>query len=171
MAFALILLAGGGAAGWKVFGRRLTGAHPAITADANRRIFYVYVKSDPPGANIYRVDGSKLMGATPITLPVDLNGVSSFRIRLEKPGYEKYEQIIANDEPISISLTAIGAPPAPAAAVDAGGGPPGAAAASPAPAPAAAPASKPAVSHPHHHAPKSAAPKSDDDTPPTGEIE
>ena len=175
VAFALILLAGGGVAGWKVFGRRLTGAHPMVAGDSNHRIFYVYVKSDPPGANIYRVDGSKLMGATPITLPVDLNGVSSFRIRLEKPGYEKYEQIIASDEPISISLTVIGAaPPAAVDGVGGVGGRAGAAATTPSSsAPAVAPGSKPAVSHPHHHAPKpaAAASKPEDDTPSSGEIE
>jgi serine/threonine protein kinase len=176
--FALLVLGGGGAAGWKVFGHRLmSGTPPAVASDPGRR-FFVYVKSDPPGANIYRVEGSKLMGATPITLPVDLNGISSFRIRLEKPGYDKYEQIIANDEPVSISLTPIGAAPAPAAAAAAEAVPAAVDAAVP-PAPAAAavaaakPASKPAVSHPHHHAaPKPAvAPKPDDDAPPPGEIE
>ena len=177
--FVLILLAGGGVAGWKVFGRRLMagGTHPAVVSDPTRR-FFVYVKSDPPGASIYLADGNRVIGATPITLPVDLNGVSSFRIRLEKPGYEKYEQIIVNDEPISISLTASGSAPAPAAvAADAGVAASAAAAVSaPPPAPAAAPASKPA-SRPHHHAaprpsaPKSSAPKSDDGDAPAGEIE
>jgi hypothetical protein len=174
--FALIVLAGGGAAGWKVFGKRLTATHAAVVSDPSRR-FFVYIKSDPPGANIYRVEGSKLMGATPITLPVDLNGVSSFRIRLEKPGYEKYEQIIANDQPISISLTELGAAPAhpvvPDDAVPAAVPAPGEA-----PAPGGAPGTKPAApkpaAHPHHHAaPKAPAPKPDDDTSaaPSGEIE
>jgi len=174
--FALIVLAGGGAAGWKVFGKRLTATHAAVVSDPSRR-FFVYIKSDPPGANIYRVEGSKLMGATPITLPVDLNGISSFRIRLEKPGYEKYEQIIANDQPISISLTELGAAPAhpavpddiaPAAAPAPGQAPP------PGDAPGTKPAAPKPAAHPHHHAaPKAAAPKPDDDTPAasSGEIE
>jgi serine/threonine protein kinase len=175
--FALIVLAGGGAAGWKVFGKRLTATHAAVAVSDPSRRFFVYIKSEPPGANIYRVEGSKLMGATPITLPIDLNGVSSFRIRLEKPGYEKYEQIIANDQPISISLTELGAAPAhPAVPDDAT--PPAAPAPGEAPAPGGAPAAKPAAPkpapHPHHHAaPKPAAPKPDDDAPaaPSGEIE
>jgi len=174
--FALIVLAGGGAAGWKVFGKRLTATHAAVVSDPSRR-FFVYIKSDPPGANIYRVEGSKLMGATPITLPVDLNGVSSFRIRLEKPGYEKYEQIIANDQPISISLTELGAAPAHPAVPDEAA-PAGAPAPGEAPPTGAAPVAKPAAPkpapHPHHHAaPKPAAPTGDDDAPatPSGEIE
>jgi serine/threonine protein kinase len=173
--FALIVLAGGGAAGWKVFGKRLTATHAAVVSDPSRR-FFVYIKSDPPGANIYRVEGSKLMGATPITLPIDLNGVSSFRIRLEKPGYEKYEQIIANDQPISISLTELGAAPAHPAVPDdtAPAAAPAPGQAPPADAPAAKPAASKPPSHPHHHAaPKPAAAKPDDDAPAasSGEIE
>ena len=61
------------------------------------------MKSDPEGANIYRADGHKLMGATPITLPVDLTGVSSVHLLIEKAGYERYDQIVVNDDPISIS--------------------------------------------------------------------
>ena len=120
------------------------------------------MKSDPEGANIYRADGHKLMGATPITLPVDLTGVSSVHLLIEKAGYERYDQIVVNDDPISISLTPTDGP-RPAAAADAG--------AAPAPA-ASTPA--PAASKPHHHhVPKSGAAKSDDgaDAPASNEIE
>jgi hypothetical protein len=118
------------------------------------------VKSDPEGANIYRADGHKLMGATPITLPIDLTGVSSIHLLIEKPGYERYDQIVVNDDPISVSLTPTDGSRS-AAAVDAGAAP---AASTPAP----------AASKPHrHHAPKSGAAKPDDgaDTPASNEIE
>ncbi len=160
---ALALLIGGGAVGWKMYGRRLMGgSHATFASDPNRR-FFVYVKSDPEGANIYRSEGHKLMGATPITLPIDLTGVSSIHLLIEKSGYENYDQIVVNDDPISISLTSIDGPK-PAAAVDAGAVPAQPAAAAPAPA-----ASKP---HRHHAAPKSGGAKSGDgDEAPPGEIE
>ncbi len=145
-----------------MYGHKLVGSHPMAASDPNRR-FFVYVKSDPDGANIYRADGHKLMGATPITLPVDLTGVSSVHLLIEKSGYERYDQIVVNDDPISISLTPTDGP-RPAAVVDAGAAPVPAAAAAP-----ATPASKP---H-RHHAPKSGAGKSDDgaDAPASNEIE
>jgi hypothetical protein len=126
-----------------MYGHKLVGGgHVAASSDPGRR-FFVYVKTVPDGANIFRADGHKLMGASPITLPIDLTGVSSLKLQIEKPGYEPYEQTIVNDDPISISLTPTdGVKPA-AAAPDAG------AAAAP-----AAPASKP--HHHHHAAPKSA---------------
>jgi serine/threonine protein kinase len=162
MFFTLILLAGAGAAGWKVYGRRLLGDRPASVSDPSRH-FFVYVKSDPPGANIYGTEGNKLMGATPILLPVELTRTGALRIRLEKPGYDNYEQIISNEDPISIRLNAIGSIPSGSADGGAAGAPP--------PAAIAAPANKPS-SHQHHHsAPKPAAAKPDDDSPPSGELE
>jgi len=157
---ALVLLLGGGAVGWKMYGHKLMGSHQLAASDPNRR-FFVYVKSYPDGANIYRADGHKLMGATPITLPVDLSGVSSVHLLIEKPGYERYDQIVVNDDPISISLTPTDGP-RPAAAVDAGA------------APGAAPQPSPAASKPHrHHASHASTPKSDDgdDAPTPNEIE
>ena len=159
---ALALLIGGGAVGWKMYGHQLTGGgHATVASDPNRR-FFVYVKSDPEGANVYRADGHKLMGATPITLPVDLTGVSSVHLLIEKPGYERYDQIVVNDDPISISLTPTDGP-RPAAAVDAGA----------APAPAASTPSPPASKPHRHHAAKSGAAKPDDsaDAPASNEIE
>jgi serine/threonine protein kinase len=146
---ALAVVLGGGGVAWKMYGQRLLGGgHATVTSDPNRR-FFVYVKTDPDGANIYSGDGRhKLMGASPITLPVDLTGVSSVHLKIEKPGYEPYDQIIVNDDPVSISLTPIDGPkPAPAA--DAGA----------APEPAAA-APSPAAGKPHHHHKPS--PKADD---------
>jgi hypothetical protein len=113
------------------------------------------VKSDPEGANIYRADGHKLMGATPITLPVDLSGVSSVRLLIEKPGYQPYDQIVVNDDPISISLTPTDGT-RPGAAIDAGATP------------------TPAATKPHrHHTSHASAPKSDDadEAPASNEIE
>ncbi len=98
------------------------------------------MKSEPEGANIYRVDNNTLMGATPVTLPIELVGTSSMRIRLEKPGYETFEQTITGSDPISISLAPSDAP---AAAPDAG-------------------AAAPAKAH-RHHAHKAATPSSDDE--------
>ncbi|HEX3906286.1 MAG TPA: serine/threonine-protein kinase [Polyangia bacterium] len=154
----LALLIGGGAVGWKMYGRKLVGgSHATVASDPNRR-FFVYVKSDPEGANIYLADGHKLMGATPITLPVDLTGVSSVHLIIEKPGYENYDQIVVNDDPVSISLTSSDGPK-PVSTQDAG-----AAAAQAAPAP---PAGKP-----HRHHPSRAAKSGDtDDAPASNEIE
>ncbi|HXJ23362.1 MAG TPA: serine/threonine-protein kinase [Polyangia bacterium] len=155
----LVLLAGAGVAGWKVYGHKLGfGSSVAVTSAPSRR-FFVYIKSVPEGANIYRSDNNTLMGATPVTLPIELVGTGSMRIRLEKPGYESFEQIVASGDPISISLTPSGG--APAAAADAGA--------------AAAPAPKP--HHRHHAAPSSgssASPKpdngGDDDSPPPSDL-
>ncbi len=132
----------------------------ASTSDPSRR-FYVYVKTVPDGANIFRADGHKLMGASPITLPIDLTGVSSVHLSIEKPGYENYDQIVVNDDPISISLTPVDGVK-PAASADAGA----------AAAPAAPPASKP---H-HHHSPRPAKSSGNpgaegDDAPAPNEIE
>ena len=147
---ALAVVVGGGAVGWKMYGHKLVGGgHVAASSDPNRR-FFVYVKTDPEGANIFRADGHKLMGASPITLPIDLTGVSSVKLQIEKPGYEPYEQTIVNDDPVSISLTPIdGVKPA-AAAPDAGA------------APGTAPV--PAASKPHHHHRSAPKPDKVDDT-------
>ncbi len=60
---ALALLLGGGAVGWKMYGHKLVGggSHATFASDPNRR-FFVYVKSDPEGANIYRADGPQADG-------------------------------------------------------------------------------------------------------------
>jgi serine/threonine-protein kinase len=90
-------------------------AHPAATSPspplvqpivtAPSRQFSVRLNSDPPGANVYQADGHKLMGATPITVPVDLRGVGSIQLRFEKTGFEVLDQTITDDRPISVSLT------------------------------------------------------------------
>ena len=143
----LVVLAAAGAAGWNVYGRKLLGQQSGATTAPSRR-FFVYIKSEPPGANIYRVDNNTLMGATPVTLPIELVGTSSMRIRLEKPGYESFEQTVSGSDPISISLSS--STPGPA---DAG--------------PAAAPAPKPV-----HHRRRPSQPvkeESDDDTQPAAD--
>src|SRR6185295_10082995 len=66
----------------------------------------------------------KPVGATPISLPIDLNGVSSIQMVLKKPGYEDYQQLITTDSPVSINLQpleatrAVPSEPAPAPAAD-----------------------------------------------------
>jgi serine/threonine protein kinase len=112
----LVLLIGAGAAGWKVYGHKLGFGQAVTTTAVPSRRFFVYIKSEPAGANIYRIDNNTLMGATPVTLPIELVGASSMRIRLEKAGYESFEQTITGSDPISISLTPAGGVPA---AVDA----------------------------------------------------
>ncbi len=107
--FVLVVLAGGGAVAWKRFGNQLLGTSATGASDPARR-FYVHVKSSPDGANIYYSDGSKreqLMGATPVTLPIDLTGLSSVKLTLKKPGYEDYEQTVVDETPLSISLTPV----------------------------------------------------------------
>ncbi len=119
MLWPVVLLVAIGGLGWKIWGHKMVGQ--MSPADGPPRRFFVYVKSEPEGANIFRVDNNALLGATPVTLPIELVGSSSMRIRLEKPGYESFEQTITGGDPISISLTATGGPAGPAA--DAGAGP------------------------------------------------
>ena len=89
------------------------------------RKFHVYVKSAPDGADIFLGEGRRPIGATPVTLPIDLTGIASVKLTLKKAGYEDYEQIVVDDTPLSINLTAVGAPPAaPAGAAGAPGAAP-----------------------------------------------
>jgi serine/threonine protein kinase len=101
--------------------KQSTGSERAAANDPARR-FHVFVKSDPPGADIFMNGTGKPIAATPVTIPIDLNGVSSVKLVLKKQGYHDFEQIIVNDTPISISLRAEGddAPPSPGAALPAG---------------------------------------------------
>ncbi len=102
----LAVLAGGGFAGWKYLGARQQGVEvrSGSASDPARR-FHVFVKSNPEGADIYLGDGKRPIGATPVTLPIDLSGVASVRLRLKKVGYDDYEQLVADDTPLSISMT------------------------------------------------------------------
>jgi len=101
----LAVLAGGGFAGWKYLGARQgVEVRSGSTSEPGRR-FHVFVKSNPEGADIYLGDGKRPIGATPVTLPIDLSGVSSVRLRLKKAGYDDYEQLVADDTPLSISMT------------------------------------------------------------------
>ena len=77
--------------------------HAPVPNDPARR-FNIYVKSEPPGADIFLDGKTRPVGATPISLPIDLNGVSSVQLLLKKPGYEDYQQIITTDSAISINL-------------------------------------------------------------------
>jgi hypothetical protein len=158
------VLAGGGFAGWKVLGGRQTDAVRVTTVGDPARKFHVYVKSNPDGADIFLGEGKRPIGATPVTLPIDLTGVASVKLRLKKAGYEDYEQIIVDDTPLSISLTPVGGPP-PAA-------------------PGAPPAEQPAggkdkdksssgssgKSSSHHHSKSASKPAPSPSDEPTGEI-
>jgi len=123
-AVVLLLLAGAGFGGWKFLGskRAADTRVTSVGSDPMRR-FHVYVKSTPDGADIFLGEGKRPIGATPVTLPIDLTGVTSVKLTLKKAGYEDYQQIVVDDTPLSISLTAVGAPPpAPAPAPGAPGG-------------------------------------------------
>jgi serine/threonine protein kinase len=128
VALTLVVLAAGAGAAWKFYPRRGNDFRVTSVGDPNRR-FYIHVKSTPEGANIYLVEPNreKLLGSTPVTLPIDLSGVSSVKLRLKKDGYDTFEQLVANDDPLSISLTPAGAAPA----GDPGASPPPAAPAAP----------------------------------------
>jgi len=100
--------------------RSLTGSSSHTAPDTRvttigdpARKFHVYVKSTPDGADIFLGEGKRPIGATPVTLPIDLSGVASVKLTLKKAGYEDYEQIVVDDTPLSINLTAVGAAPAP----------------------------------------------------------
>ena len=91
------------------------------TSDPSRR-FHVFVKSIPDGADIFLGEGKRPIGATPVTLPIDLTGVSSVKLHLKKAGYDDYEQIVVDDTPLSISMTPTGSAPPSGAAAGGGGG-------------------------------------------------
>jgi hypothetical protein len=113
-AVVVVALAGAGFAGWKLLGGRHETAVRVTSVGDPARKFHVYVKSNPDGADIFLGEGKRPIGATPVTLPIDLTGVASVKLTLKKAGYEDYEQIVVDDTPLSISLTAVGAaPPAP----------------------------------------------------------
>src|SRR4029079_18038052 len=94
-------------------------------AGGRARNFHVCGKSAPDGADIYLGEGKRPIGATPVTLPIDLTGLTSVKLTLKKAGYEDYAQIVVDDTPLSINLTAVGAPPpSPAGAAGAPGAAP-----------------------------------------------
>jgi serine/threonine protein kinase len=109
---ALAVLGVGGFFVWKGTLAKSTtdGTHHAVPNDPSRR-FNIYVKSEPPGADIFLDGKSKPVGATPISLPIDLNGVSSVQMVLKKPGYEDFQQIITTDSAVSINLQPLEAAP------------------------------------------------------------
>src|SRR4029079_13887588 len=84
--------------------------HAPVPTDPSRR-FNIYVKSEPPGADIFLDGKSKPVGATPISLPIDLNGVSSIQMLLKKPGDADYQQITPPDSPVSTNLQPLPAAP------------------------------------------------------------
>jgi serine/threonine protein kinase len=111
------VLAIGGFFVWKGTAARSSteAVHHPVPSDPSRR-FNIYVKSEPPGADIFLDGKPKPVGATPISLPIDLNGVSSVQMVLKKPGFEDYQQIITTDSAVSINLQPLEVPAAPAEA-------------------------------------------------------
>jgi len=159
---ALVVLGAAGFGGWKFLaGHRPTEVRSVAASDPSRR-FHVFVKSVPDGADIFLGEGKRPIGATPVTLPIDLTGVSSVKLHLKKAGYEDYEQIVVDDTPLSISMTPVGGPP-PAPAGN-GGGP----AADQKPGSGSGKSSSGEGSHRHHR--KEPKPAATGDEQPTGEI-
>ena len=166
----LVLIAGGLFVWTGGLARRLMAPEDGARlepTDPSKR-FNVYVKSDPPGADIFLEDEATPIGATPVTLPIDLNQrrTQAVKIVLRKEGYEDFETRVINELPISVSLTKK-EEPRPAADVDAAPAEPAAAAAAveapaaasveaatptaaPVPAPTPAPASAKVSPHRHH---------------------
>ena len=114
-AVALLVLAGAGFGGWKYFGNRQATDNRVTSVGDPARKFHVYVKSTPDGADIFLGESKRPIGATPVTLPIDLTGLASVKLTLKKAGYDDYEQVVVDDTPLSINLTVVGAPPPPPA--------------------------------------------------------
>jgi serine/threonine protein kinase len=110
-AVVVVLLAAAGFGGWKFLGGKGSTATRVTSLGDPARKFHVYVKSTPDGADIFLGEGKRPIGATPVTLPIDLTGVASVKLTLKKPGYEDYEQFVVDDTPLSINLTPAGGPP------------------------------------------------------------
>jgi serine/threonine-protein kinase len=96
---------------------------PGHAVSTSARRFNVFVLSDPAGAEIFLGDANTAAGVTPATIPIDLTGFDSVRLRLKKSGYEDFDQIVVDDTPMTFSLKPIAVvapipapPPAPPAA-------------------------------------------------------
>ena len=102
---AAVALALGGFFVWKGVAKKKTEDEGArmTQSDPSKR-FHIYVKSDPPGADIFVEGEATPIGETPVTIPIDLNGKSSVKLILRKDGYEDYDQRVINDVPLSINL-------------------------------------------------------------------
>jgi hypothetical protein len=98
----------GGAIVWVAVASSARRQAAAVVAPApalvGQRPFNLFVKSEPAGADIFLNDSRKPIGATPVTLPIDLAGAASVKLVLKKPGFEDYAQSVSTDDPLSISL-------------------------------------------------------------------
>jgi serine/threonine protein kinase len=109
-AAAVAVLGIGGAIIWAAVGSPARREAAAVVAPAPPALavaqqqFNVFVKSEPAGADIFLNGSRKPIGATPVTLPIDLAGASSVKIVLKKAGFEDYAQAVTTDDPLSISL-------------------------------------------------------------------
>jgi serine/threonine protein kinase len=101
-AAALVALIGAGII-WTAMGTSNKTTAAGLGAPGATHRFNVFVKSEPAGADVFLGSGSKPIAATPVTLPIELEG-TAVKITLKKSGFEPYEQLISNDTPLSISL-------------------------------------------------------------------
>jgi serine/threonine protein kinase len=109
-----LVLAAGGFFVWKgVLRKKLEddgGARVTAVSDPSKR-FHVFVKSEPPGAQIF-VEGEDMpIGETPVVVPIDLTGKNSLKLILRKEGFEDFDSRVINEMPLSINMRKKDAPP------------------------------------------------------------
>jgi PEGA domain-containing protein len=109
---AALVLAAGGFFVWKGVLKKKSEDDGARLAqiDPSKR-FHVYVKSDPPGADIFIEGEAMPIGETPVTLPIDLTIKNSIKLILRKDGYEDFEARVINEMPLAINLKRREPPP------------------------------------------------------------
>jgi serine/threonine protein kinase len=104
---ALVVAMIGGGIIWAASGMSIkNGTSAAAPRPMGAQRFNVFIKSEPSGADIFMNGSARPIAATPVTLPIDLDGASSVKVILKKPGFEPYEQLISTDMPLSINLHA-----------------------------------------------------------------
>jgi serine/threonine protein kinase len=83
---------------------------PAI--DPSKR-FHVFVKSDPPGAQIFLEGGELPIGETPVVVPIDLTTKNFVKMVLRKDGFDDYDTRVINEMPVTVNLKKKEAEPEP----------------------------------------------------------
>jgi serine/threonine protein kinase len=101
-----LVLAAGGFFVWKgVLKKKVDDGAASLTqvSDPAKR-FHIFVKSEPPGAQIF-VEGEDMpIGETPVVVPIDLNNKNSVKLVLRKDGYEDFDSRVINEMPLSINM-------------------------------------------------------------------
>jgi serine/threonine protein kinase len=112
-AAAALVVAAGGFFVWQgVLKKKVddgAGARLTPAGDPSKR-FHVFVKSEPPGAQIFLEGEDMPIGETPVVVPIDLNNKNSVKLVLRKEGYEDFDSRVINEMPISINMKKKDAP-------------------------------------------------------------